>query len=73
MTRTALYAGSFDPVTNRLYIHSHTLAYPLRNIPAELGEAGPKNTAGILKPATEPGEEEGAGGRGHQVRPHEAE
>jgi len=56
--------GSFDPLTNRLYIHSHTFAYPLRNVPTELAMPGPQNTAGILKPATEPGEEEGAGGRG---------
>jgi quinoprotein glucose dehydrogenase len=56
--------GSFDPATNRLYIHSHTFAYPLRNVPAELAMAGPQNTAGVLRPATEPGEEEEGGGRG---------
>ena len=57
--------GSFDPETNRLYIHSHTTVFTLRNIPAELAMPGPKNTGGILRPATEPGEEEdGAPGRG---------
>ena len=57
--------GSFDPETNRLYIHSHTMPSILRNVPVELSVPGPKATGGILKPATEPGEEEGAGpGRG---------
>jgi quinoprotein glucose dehydrogenase len=28
--------GSFDPETNRLYIHSHTAVFVLRNIPADL-------------------------------------
>lgn len=28
--------GSFDPVTNRLYIHSHTAVFSLRNTPADL-------------------------------------
>ncbi|HYP07431.1 MAG TPA: PQQ-binding-like beta-propeller repeat protein, partial [Bryobacteraceae bacterium] len=50
--------GSFDPETNRLYIHSHASAYALRNVPADLAMPGPKNTAGMLRPATEPGEEE---------------
>jgi quinoprotein glucose dehydrogenase len=56
--------GTFDPVTNRLYIHSHTFAYPLRTIPADLGEQGAQNTGGILRPATEPGEDEDGPGRG---------
>jgi quinoprotein glucose dehydrogenase len=63
--------GSFDPATNRLYIHSHTTAFSLRNVPADLANVGPKNTAGLLRPATEPGEEEdpasarpGGGARG---------
>lgn len=56
--------GSFDPVTNRLYIHSHTTAFGLRNVPAELSMPGPKNTAGILRPATGPGEDEDGTGRG---------
>ena len=50
--------GSFDPATNRLYIHSHTTVFTLRNVPAELAMPGPNNTAGMLRPATEPGEEE---------------
>ena len=57
--------GSFDPETNRLYIHSHTTVFTLRNVPAELAMPGPKNAGGILRPATEPGEEEdGAASRG---------
>jgi len=57
--------GSFDPETNRLYIHSHTTVFTLRNTPADLAEPGPKNTGGILKAATAPGEEEeGAPGAG---------
>jgi quinoprotein glucose dehydrogenase len=50
--------GSFDPETNRLYIHSHTTVYTLRNVPADLAMPGPKNTGGMLRPATEPGEDE---------------
>ncbi|MBN1238227.1 MAG: PQQ-binding-like beta-propeller repeat protein [Gammaproteobacteria bacterium] len=45
--------GAFDPETNRLYIHSHTAVFTLRNIPADLepfdpGPAGQKasSTAG---------------------------
>jgi quinoprotein glucose dehydrogenase len=57
--------GSFDPETNRLYIHSHTSMDTLRSVPTELATPGPKATGGILRPATEPGEdEEGAPGRG---------
>ena len=33
--------GSFDPETNRLYIHSHTSVDTLRNVPADLATAGP--------------------------------
>src|SRR5581483_2044494 len=50
--------ASFTPATNRLYIHSHTFAYPLRNIPADLAVPGAQNIAGILRPATEPGQDE---------------
>ena len=56
--------GSFDPETNRLYIHSHTAVFNLRNVSAELAAPGPNNTAGLLRPATEPGEEEGGQGGG---------
>jgi len=56
--------GSLDPVTNRLYIHSHTTVFTLRNTPPELAMPGPKNTAGILRPASEPGEDEEAAARG---------
>ncbi|MEO8592931.1 MAG: PQQ-binding-like beta-propeller repeat protein [Candidatus Solibacter sp.] len=50
--------GSFDPETNRLYIHSHTTIFTLRNVPEELAMPGPKNMGGILRPATQPGEDE---------------
>jgi quinoprotein glucose dehydrogenase len=56
--------GTFDPETNRLYIHSHTSIDTLRSVPADLAVPGPKATGGILKPATQPGEEEGAPGAG---------
>ena len=62
--------GSFDPETNRLYIHSHTTVFSLPNVPVDLAMPGPKNTAAILRPATEPGEDEegtpprAGGGRG---------
>jgi quinoprotein glucose dehydrogenase len=50
--------GSFDPETNHLFIHSHTAVDTLRNTPVELSVPGPQNVGGILRPATEPGEEE---------------
>jgi len=62
--------GSFDPETNRLYIHSHTTVFTLPNVPADLAMPGPNNKAAILRPATEPGEDEdgqpprAGGGRG---------
>jgi quinoprotein glucose dehydrogenase len=56
--------GSFDPETNRLYVHSHTTPSILRNVSADLSVPGPKAQGGILKPATEPGEEEEGGGPG---------
>src|SRR5678815_4790049 len=62
--------GSFDPETNRLYIHSHTTASTLQNVPADLAMPGPNNTAATLRrPATEPGEdEEGTPARGGGAR-----
>ena len=41
--------GSFDPETNRLYIHSHTIAYSLANISQDLAMPGPANVAGTLR------------------------
>jgi quinoprotein glucose dehydrogenase len=41
--------GSFDPETNRLYIHSHTIAYSLANIPQDLAVPSPTNVAGTLR------------------------
>jgi len=44
--------GSFDPETNRLYIHSHTIVFALPNVSAELAmPSGPNNRAGVLRPA----------------------
>jgi quinoprotein glucose dehydrogenase len=58
--------GSFDPQTNRLYIHSHTAVFSLRNIPAELepfdpGPSGEMATAGTGAAAGPP---PGLGGLG---------
>jgi quinoprotein glucose dehydrogenase len=36
--------GAFDPETNRLYIHSHTAVFTLRNIPADLEPFDPGPT-----------------------------
>jgi quinoprotein glucose dehydrogenase len=33
--------GSFDPETNRLYIHSHTAVFTLRNVPADMAPFDP--------------------------------
>ena len=43
--------GSFDPVTNRLYIHSHTAVFTLRNIPADLKPFNPSPTGRAAAPA----------------------
>lgn len=55
--------GSLDPQTNRLYIHSHTAVFMLRNVPAELepfnpgpaGQAANPREAGNPPPAPGPG------------------
>jgi quinoprotein glucose dehydrogenase len=54
--------GSFDPETNRLYIHSHTQVFALPNVQPDLSMPGPANLAGTLRGA-EPAAE-AAGGRG---------
>ena len=41
--------GSFDPETNRLYIHSHTNVYSLANVQQDLAMPGPNNVAGVLR------------------------
>jgi quinoprotein glucose dehydrogenase len=48
--------GSFDPETNRLYIHSHTAVFTLRNIPADFEPFDPSPTrrAGGSRAATTP-------------------
>jgi len=54
--------GSFDPETNRLYIHSHTNVFALPNVQPDLSMPGPTNLAGTLRGAQ--GAAEAAGGRG---------
>ena len=56
--------GSFDPETNRLYIHSHTNVFALPNVQPDLSMPGPTNLAGTLRGAQ--GAAEAAGGRGGQ-------
>ena len=64
--------GSFDPESNRLYIHSHTAVFSLANVQQDLSTAGPANVAGTLRggpaaagaPAGEREDEPAAGGRG---------
>jgi quinoprotein glucose dehydrogenase len=43
--------GSFDPKTNRLYIHSHTAVFTLRNIPADLKPFDPSPVGRAAAPA----------------------
>jgi quinoprotein glucose dehydrogenase len=43
--------GSFDPETNRLYIHSHTAVFTLRNIPADLEPFDPSPSGRAAAPA----------------------
>jgi quinoprotein glucose dehydrogenase len=43
--------GSFDPETNRLYIHSHTVVFNLPNVAQDLSMPGPTNTAGLMRGA----------------------
>ncbi len=49
--------GSFDPETNRLYIHSHTAVFTLRNIPADLVpfDPSPAGQAANPRPAANAG------------------
>jgi quinoprotein glucose dehydrogenase len=63
--------GSFDPETNRLYIHSHTDVFTLANIEPAFAERRPDNVGGLLRigapPAGGGGEDEDGGvggGRG---------
>ena len=48
--------GSFDPETNRLYIHSHTAVFTLQNIPADLEpfDPGPAARTGAAPAAAAP-------------------
>jgi len=43
--------GSFDPETNRLYIHSHTTVFSLANVSQDLAMPGPTNFGGLLRGA----------------------
>lgn len=43
--------GSFDPETNRLYIHSHTAVFTLRNIPTDLKPFNPSPAGRSATPA----------------------
>lgn len=42
--------GSFDPETNRLYIHSHTAVFTLQNIPADLEPFDPSPAGQAANP-----------------------
>ncbi len=44
--------GSFDPESNRLYIHSHTAVFVLRNIPADLEPFDPSPAGQAVNPPT---------------------
>jgi quinoprotein glucose dehydrogenase len=48
--------GSFDPETNRLYIHSHTAVFTLRNVPATLApfDPSPRGRGGRAPAAAPP-------------------
>ena len=69
--------GSFDPETNRLYIHSHTAVFSLNNVQQDLAMPGPANAAGLLRgaqgaagaPAGEREDEPAASGRGGRGGP----
>jgi quinoprotein glucose dehydrogenase len=43
--------GSLDPETNRLYIHSHTAVFTLRNVPADLEPFDPSPAVSTPPPA----------------------
>ena len=58
--------GSFDPQTNRLYIHSHTAVFSLRNIPADLEpfDPGPTGDMARARASAAAGPPPGLGGLG---------
>jgi quinoprotein glucose dehydrogenase len=55
--------GSFDPETNRLYIHSHTAVFTLRNVPADLEPFDPGPGGRSAAPASPPPPQGGLGPR----------
>jgi quinoprotein glucose dehydrogenase len=57
--------GSFDPETNRLYIHSHSAVFTLRNIPADMRPLAP----GAAAPPASPPAAGGPPGLGLGPRP----
>jgi quinoprotein glucose dehydrogenase len=62
--------GSFDPESNRLYIHSHTAVFTLQNIPADMTPFDP-GPAGQAEIESEPrgGQGVSPAGRGLPSRP----
>jgi quinoprotein glucose dehydrogenase len=58
--------GSFDPETNRLYIHSHSAVFTLRNVPAGLEpfDPSPAGQAANPRPAAAGGPPPGLGAPG---------
>ncbi|MEY4641854.1 MAG: hypothetical protein RLZZ227_1848, partial [Pseudomonadota bacterium] len=59
--------GSFDPETNRLYIHSHSAVFTLRNVPADLVPFDPSPAGQAANPRPAPaGPPPGFGGPGPQ-------
>jgi Glucose dehydrogenase len=58
--------GSFDPETNRLYIHSHTAVFVLRNVPADLRPFDARAGAPVNPTPAPPGLGPRPGGLGPQ-------
>jgi quinoprotein glucose dehydrogenase len=56
--------GSLDPVTNRLYIHSHTAVFTLRNIPADLTPFDPGPNGRAANPPAPPAPPQALGALG---------
>jgi quinoprotein glucose dehydrogenase len=54
--------GSFDPETNRLFIHSHTAVFSMRNVPADLEPFDPSPSGKAANPPEARGPQPGPGG-----------
>jgi len=61
--------GSFDPETNRRYIHSRTVVFTLPNVPAALATPDSNNMAGVLRRAGESPAEDGREAAARRLRP----